>query len=270
MPVKGNKGQQEVVRNVRLYTGIAPFKVIAVNPDKEHLVKIGINAQKEPEYLVGDRVRVDFWLETQFKPEELTAHKLDEQIKTKLSTFLGSKFSTNAAETKYEWINSFGITAWSKDGDSEETPPDLPWFKLSKERKAYVGEGQLINFIVNWINSDTRKDEVSIDNWENLFKGDVTEIRGIYDAYKDNIIRCMMDVRTNTEGRSFHEIYPYYFTRWNQVDQAGWHKHFTNMQSRGKLSNITFSYEIKIFKPTEAQPDIETIPSSDEVESEWS
>jgi len=270
MAVKGNVGQEVVVKSTKFYTGIAPFKVIAINPNKEELVKIGINAQKEPEYLNQDKIRVDFWMESQFSSAELQKHGMTEQIKSKFSVFLGSDYSTNAAQTKYEWINSFGTTAWSKEGDVDDIMPQLNWFKPFGARKAYAGEGQLINFIINWINSDTRKDEVFLEDWDNIFRGNISEVREIFNIYKDNILRCMMDVRFGTEGRLFHEIYPYQFARWNQTTFTSWHKHFKNMEERGKLGNISYSYEIKEFIPTVPQPDAESSPeTSGTVSPEW-
>jgi hypothetical protein len=269
MAVKGNVGQEVILKSAKLYTGVAPFKVIAVNPDQAQLVAMGINAQKEPDYLNGEKVRIDFWLESQFSPKEMEAINLTEQIKSKFSVFMGSDFSTNAAKTKYEWINSFGNTAWSKDGDSEDTVPQMTWFKTTGARKAYTGEGQLLNFIVNWVNSDTRTDEVFLEDWKNIFRGNITEIRELFNIYKDNIIRCMMDIRFGNEGKMFHEIYPYHFARWNQTAFTSWHKHFKGMEERGKVGNIAYSYEVKEYVPTAPTPDAEPTDNAAAASSDW-
>ena len=77
MAIESN-ASTEVVQGggIQLYSGIANFNVIAVNPTMAELHALGINVKTEPNYALstsfGDRTKVTFWV----KNEDLTT-KLD-------------------------------------------------------------------------------------------------------------------------------------------------------------------------------------------------
>jgi len=252
--VSAEQGQQEVVKGIKQYTGIAPFKVIAINPNQVELIAIGINAQKEPEYLNEDKVRIDIWLQS---VEEIGGRHLFR----KFSTFLEPNARMNNAKTKSEWINAFGTTCWTKDGDDPDVAPSLNWFKQNGARKAYVGEGQLISFLRTWVNASA-EDEVSLDTWDNILRGNVAELRDLVRIYKDNVIRAMMTVRSDDKGNFYDDVYAYYFSRWNITSVTGWAKHF---KTNTVKPNVHYSYDIQEFKPKPVQADPE--PTAEE--SAW-
>jgi hypothetical protein len=243
--VNAEQGKQEVVKGFKMHTGIAPFKVVAINPTKEQLNALGINAQKEPEYLNEDKVRLDIWLES----VDLIGNKKNFR---KFPIFLENKLRVNQAETKAEWINSFGIACWTKDGEDLNVPPSLDWFKQTGAKRAYVGESQLVNtFLRVWVNA-AENDEVSIENWENIFRGNVTELKDLVKIFKDNVIRVMMTVRGDDKGNFYEDVYPYFFARWNITSVTGWAKHFKNSPPK---ANLSWSYDIQEFKPKMVKPD---------------
>ena len=58
--------KQAEVKEVKRFTGVIPFQVIAINPSKAQLEALEVNVKEEPTYKGNkegvDTLRVDFWL----------------------------------------------------------------------------------------------------------------------------------------------------------------------------------------------------------------
>lgn len=239
MAVKGNQGAVEVIRGIKLYTGVLPVKVLCVNPTKEQLLQYGINVTKEPVYVQeGKATRLDFWLRG--------THN-DEPVTTKLAIFIEDTVRRNTDKTKCEWVNSFGQSCWSAEGE----PPAFVWFKKEGMRKSFVGEAQLLDFLRTWVNASDG-DEVSIEDWDKLLTGNTTELLEVYRLFKENVLRVMLYVREN-EGKFYQDVYGYKFVRWNITKHTTWASAFNDVRNQPKG---TWSYEFKEFAgPAEPKPD---------------
>jgi hypothetical protein len=240
MSVKGNQGKVEVVRGISLYTGIAPFKVMCVNPTKDQLAALGVNINKEPSpYLLENgQVRIDFWLTSVFDAKPFY---------TKLSFFVEKKQRTNKDNTKNEWINSFGQNCWSAINE----PPQYEWFKKQGMRQAYVGESRLMDFIRAWVNAG-EADEVCFDTWNDIFLGNMAELASTIKTFKDNVVRAMLYVREAEDGKCYQDVYGYKFSRWNITGDASWKAHFTKDENKPRG---IWSYKVQEYKPTDPTPD---------------
>lgn len=241
MKVTGHSSETQVVSTGNLYTGIDLFKVIAVNPNMEQLNALGIASTKEPEYLGSDKkgdqyIRVDFWLQgiTQKRP-------------IKFTTFLYNAIRVDKTGAKFQYINDFGKCAWGTDTEL----PAVTWFKPAGARKAFMGEEQLISFIRAWVNAG-EDDMVSIENWDNIFRGNTKEFQEIFQAFKDNTVRCMMQVRVSEDGKAFQEINPQHFTRAYVTSNKGWIDAFKNYPPKA-----IYSYEVKPYQMGAPVPDEE-------------
>ena len=144
-----NESNKKVFREIKLYTGIHNMKVVGINPDKAGLEAFGYKPQNEPVYVTTEgevkKLRIDFHLNG-VSPE-------GDKIMTKVAFFLENQHRVNRDGTKSEWINDFGRTAWSAEGDPENAPAGLTWFKHETARRSHVGEADLHLFIVNWLNT---------------------------------------------------------------------------------------------------------------------
>ena len=198
MAVGANSSDKQVVGG--LYTGLTNVKVTAINPTKDMLIGMGINAQKDPQYLTVEndtqKMRVDFYL----------AHQTMNLSKAlKVSFWLENRTRTNQSNTKEQWVNKFGTFAWNA---SVGTVPNYTWFSTEGARKAYVGEEALINFIKAWANVDQNSQAI-LDDMTKLFTGDASEIHTLHAGIKDNQVKVLIGVK---DGK-YQDVYTKFFQR---------------------------------------------------------
>lgn len=232
MAFKGNAGKVTVQKERELYTGIIPVRVIAINPTLDQLHKLALtDSPNEPVYITDKTdesgnaykmLRVDVWVEN----DSLN-------IKTKATFFIENRISSSKDTGKVEYINSYGETAWSLP----DTVPTERWFKNVNPRLAYRGEGSLMKFLKSWLNSgDT--DELSVENWTAIFKGDYSELQELVKLFgKENIVRVMLIVNVNDKGSYFQGVYGRFFARWNNESTTSWTKFLSKLNNRGQKAN---------------------------------
>ena len=192
MAIQSNASTQEVVGGIKTYSGLTNVNVTAVNPTMEELHAMDIKVKSEPVYRVAigdeDYFKLTFWLnnaEGNFKLEILMQDK------------------ARVSQTgKHQWINSIGQSTWSDDS------PTYEWWKTEGQRKAYSGEETLINFVKAWANVASR-DEVSFDTIDQIVKGDLTELKSLVSALKDNQVRVLVGVKDD----KYQQVYTKYFGR---------------------------------------------------------
>ena len=211
----------------KLYWGVAPVTVLAVNPTKAELGKIfGKEPEKEPVYYSQveveengqkkkkDRSRIEFIV----RNEELN-------LTSRMSFFLEDSYLTTR-EGKYGVIDNFGNTAWvtpeeykakaiplSKEGNPLRIAND---YRLEKR-----GESELILFIRNllgiknshtyenkqWVlQADPSKYFCYFEKLDDILKGKVDEIRKIIAIAQGKKVKVLLGVRFD-EGRTFQTVY---------------------------------------------------------------
>jgi len=259
----------------KLYWGVAPVTVLAVNPTKAELGKIfGKEPEKEPVYYSQveveengqkkkkDRSRIEFIV----RNEELN-------LTSRMSFFLEDSYLTTR-EGKYGVIDNFGNTAWvtpeeykakaiplSKEGNPLRIAND---YRLEKR-----GESELILFIRNllgirnshtyvnkqWVlEADPSKYFCYFEKIEDILKGKVDEIRKIIAIAQGKKVKVLLGVRFD-EGRTFQTVYERFTAKvsMNPVEKKVGDKtvyiydkfedHITRRQSSGALGNFLFSFE---------------------------
>ena len=192
MAIQSNASTEEVVGGIKTYSGLTNVKVIAVNPTMTELHAMDINVKQEPNYKVSfsdqDYNKVVFWVSNadgNFKLEILMAN------------------TPRVSQTgKHQWINDVGQSTWSDDA------PTYEWWKSEGQRKAYVGEETLINFVKAWANVASG-DEVSFDTIDEIAKGDVGEIKALIDVLTTNEVRVLVGVKDD----KYQQVYTKYFGR---------------------------------------------------------
>jgi len=219
-----NASDTKVFKEIKLYTGLHNMKVVAINPSKAQLEEFGYKPQNDPVYLTteGDvkKIRLDFHLHGE-NPE-------GEKIMTKVAFFLEDQFRVNRDGDKSEWINDFGRTAWSAQGDPDNPPKELTWFDSETARQSHVGEADLHLFLVNWLNIGP-EDEAKMDNFLAIFDEDYSELQSLLAGNIDNEVRVLLTVRDS----KYQSVYNKYFDRASNKRTNYWESHIRNQTANG-------------------------------------
>ena len=239
------KGSESTEGNViKIYTGVAPVFVLAVNPNKEQLEKL-YNTQLEnaPEYVgeveVGEdkhkvpNVRLDFVVKTD-------AEKCGGiEFTTKVPFFIRKEYGYNRDQTKVQVIDKYGRTAWVTVEQAKNH--EIPVYKngpanIDKDyRPAYVGEEDLTNFIkaylnipnvmkyVNntWVMVDKPEDcEARLESIAEYFKGNFKELRDVIALQPNNKVKVLFGVRTTDDNKQYQAVYNQMFLKNNITDYS--------------------------------------------------
>lgn len=199
MAIQSNSSDVQVAGGgIPLFTGIAPVKVVAVNPNLGELASIGVNMKTEPNYSVdmGDKTgKLCFWI-----------HNDQHNFTTRLEILTGKEHRGASQTGKHQVTNKYGQVTWAENPDST---PD--WFKNEGVRRMYPGEEILINFIKAWANIPN-DGECSFDTIDAIMQGDVTELKSLVTALKENKLRVLLGVKDgkyqNVYNRHFGRLKP--------------------------------------------------------------
>ena len=192
MAVKSNASTEEVIKGIKIYSGLTNVNIIAVNPTMEELHALDIKVKTEPTYIVNivdkEYNKITFWVKND-----------DGNYRFDVLMQDASRVSQTG---KHQWMNNIGQSTWS------EEEPTYDWWKSEGERKAYVGEETLVNFVKAWANV-RQGDEVTFETIANIAKGDVTELRQLVNALQQNQVRVLVGVKDD----KYQSVYSKYFGR---------------------------------------------------------
>lgn len=237
-----SKGKETTDVVIKRYIGVAPVKVLAVNPTKAEMEKIyGTDIENDPVY-VGkvdingqsyNNVRLDFIVATD---EEKTGVSMT----TKVAIFVREQYRYNRDMSKVQVIDKYGRTAWvtKEQAQNHEIPVyanSMPANIDKDYRPCYVGEEDLTNFIkaylnipnvmkyVNgtWVLVDNPQDcEARLDNIKDYFRGDFRELKDIMALQPNNKVKVLFGVRTNDEGHQYQAVYTNMFLKNGVTDYS--------------------------------------------------
>lgn len=254
----------------KLYIGIAPVFVLAVNPNKEETEKLyNTELDEAPNYLskaeVGPegnksevpQARIDFVVKSD-------AEKCNGiEMLTKVTFFLNRAYRYNKDNTKVEVINKYGETTWLpvecvKSGTA--IPDNMKWYDTSEMRPAYIGEAELTDFIKKYLNIPNKSftnpktkevkfipnladAEARLDKIENYFKGDFTELKNIIKLQPNNRVKGMFGVRTTDDNKQYQAVYTQKFLKLNVTDYSKLDEEMQNRKAAGAYPTTEFSIE---------------------------
>ena len=202
-----------------IITGVIDVNILAVNPTLEELVTIGGNLKKEPEYMSANpetgakKIRLDFWI----KP---AAKELSKYI-TKHTFFLEDDYRV-AKSGKLQFINAECKASYA---DSADLLPE--WFSKAGVRQAKIGEAELMEFLKNFANVK----DLEFDNFNALFNGNMTELRGLLAIKKDSTVQLLWG-----EKGGYQATYNRYSARGGNTRMDFWTKHL-------EKSSTEFNYQ---------------------------
>lgn len=196
MAIQSNSSEVQVTGGgIPLYTGIAPIRVVAVNPNLGELASVGVNLKNEPTYDVsmGDKTgKIVFWI-----------HNEQFNFSTRFDILVGNQHRAESSTGKFQITNKYGQVTWATDPDSA---PD--WFKKEGVRRMYPGEETLINFIKAWANIPN-DGECSFETIDEIMNGNVEELKSLVTALKDNKLRVLLGVK----DAKYQSVYTRHFGR---------------------------------------------------------
>ena len=259
---------REVVR--KLYKGVAPVYVLAVNPDKAETEKLfNTELEEAPNYIgeteVGPegnkqtvpQVKVEFVVKTD--PEKCDGI----EAITRMGFFLNKAFRYNRDNTKVQVVDKYGRFAWVtiEQAKSHEIPvySNGPANIDAGYRPAYIGEEAITAFIKNYLNipnvekwkdkkvvgliDHPEQAEARLDKIENYFKGDFSELKGIIKLQPQNRVKVMMGVRTTDEGKQYQAVYTQMTLKLGVTDYSKLDEDLQNRLSNGAYSTTEFGTE---------------------------
>lgn len=179
----------------KLYTGIAPIQIVAVNPTRAELANLFETEEekiKEPNYFTEDSTRIDFWYRNH----------------SNLNTPLFGKFALFVSQTprisqtgKTQFIDNFSKSCWAENlGDLANRNAGLADFKklnLKDVRTAIKGEEDLYNLLRAYGNVDINNSPFMLDDITAIVKGNVKELREFFAHFnqRGGGIKVLMGVK---------------------------------------------------------------------------
>lgn len=255
--------------SVKRYIGVASVFVLGVNPLKEELEKFyGRTLDNAPEYLgeaeVGDtkvpQARLDFIVKAD--PEKyLDEHNQPLNFVSKVSLFIRRAYRYNKDNTKVQVIDKYGRTAWVtiEQAKAHEVPvySNGPANIDKDYRPAYIGEEELIKFLIaylnipacqryvdgKWVMNDADKlsdSEASLEHIEDYFKGDFSELKTIIGYQPNNKVKVLFGVRNTDDNKQYQTAYTRMFLKNGVSDYSKLDKDVKETQNSGALSTSEF------------------------------
>lgn len=176
--------------------------------------------------------------------------------------FIRKQFRFNRDKSKVQVIDKYGRTAWVT---SEELKThQIPMYSngpanLDKDyRPAYVGEEDLTNFLIaylnipsvmkynnsegKWFMVDNPEDsECRLDHIEDYFKGDYSELKELLSYQPDNKLKILFGVRTSDNNKQYQAVYTKMFLRNNNSDYSKLEKDVNASKAAGSYSTTEFA-----------------------------
>lgn len=203
--------QEESISERKLYLGVENFSPVAVNPTKQELIDMGINAQEEPVYL--NKVKRDFGDGEQEYDQAsirvfLDNNNPDQRIRTQVNLNIINRPHLSSTG-KYLVVNQYGSDTWLEEKFiGNELPQNMQWFVNEGVKKAMRGEPLLVEFMkalynlpyVNQASTPEQKKKgvaaFSQQDIDKLFQGNFSDIRKmIFDKAKDQKVGFLLGVR---------------------------------------------------------------------------
>lgn len=242
------------------YYGVAPVKVLAINPDKAKLEALGMPVKEEPKYLTVDEqgakhCRVTFIIQT-------IAEKCNGiEAMTRLNFNLTNKYVKGANSGKYMIMDIYGRTAWATK--EEIQAQQVPMYangpaNIDKNYKPlYEGQEQLTNFIRTFLGIpsvtkfennvpvgliDNPEDAVGVlDKVADYFKGDLSELTTVFaELAPNNWIKTLWGVKTDENGRQWQDVYNRWFVSGASSKYNKLSKELQNDLAVGRYASVFF------------------------------
>lgn len=264
----------------KLFTGVAPMMILAINPTKAELESIyGRQLEKDPEYLSVNedgikKIRIDFILKSFVDPK----NGCNDEFIDKVSYFLENKPNFNSAGDKAEVINLYGESTWlSKEAiKSGEIPENMSFYCTDKMRVAMKGEVDLVRFIKQYLGIPNRqfKDKIipnikdaecQLEDIKKYFDGNIKEITSAFKPFlATNKVKLLGGVKTNDDNKQFQVWYTQKPLKYAVYDYSYLLKDMKDRKSNGGYPNVEFGADDLKLREYKNEPTVFLKSSDDE------
>lgn len=205
------------------YVGVASISVKAINPNNAVLRNYGWTIPEdaaEPVYILT-KERNGVQVETTKIRFLVQIHDLEGKPIVPIDFFI-NKNTAKSDKGKFKIIDSFGRTAWAT-GD-EARAHKIPQYTngpasiSSDYRPCHPGQEELVKFIAKLLNitplqifdrktgsfvESKNPGHITIDHWDTLCTGDVTELADFVSLQPDNRVKIILGVMTNPDNKTY-------------------------------------------------------------------
>ena len=262
------KGKESTEGDFKRYIGVAPCFIKGLNPNKAQLEEIyGNPLDKEPEY-VGTVEVTEGTNKVKYPNVRLSFLMLPDPEKVgvelkpiSIALFLQKRYRYNKDQTKVQVIDKYGRTAWVTIEQCKNH--EIPMYSngpanLDKDyRPAYVGEEDLTNFLISYLNIPSvmrynnaekkwymvdhpEDSECRLDHIEDYFKGDFSELRQALSLQPTNKVKVLFGIRTDNEGRQYQTAFTQMFLKNNVSDYSKLDAAVQERKNNGAYSTTEF------------------------------
>jgi len=282
------KGNETKEVSFKRYTGIGNVNILAVNPTKAELAKLGREVEEEPVYVTEKdgvkKIKVTLYV----KPIEI-----DEILIMKFS-IKNQRFASPTKGT-FQVIDSYGRTAWVTEDQlkTHEIPVSSTGsaINVAKDyRPSFIGEDSFTQFVKTymgipnltayidgqWVPNPkaTPADcEVRFDHIDRWFNGDVKEIKDTFAGRPINTAQVMFGIGTDDQNREYQtffsdKFYKGFKTTSGKYQSEGFAKELdkinTNPATSGRYANTEFTFgPLKEYSPAATNFEAEAETTSD-------
>lgn len=262
------KGKESTEGDFKRYTGVAPCFIKGVNPTKKQLEEIYENSQDKDPVYIGEVEVTEGDNRVKYPNVRLNFLALPDSEKTgvdikpiSVSMFLQKRYRYNRDKSKVQVIDKYGRTAWVTIDQCKNH--EIPVYSngpanLDRDyRPAYVGEEELTNFLIAYLNipavmrystaekkwymvEHPEESECRLDHIEDYFKGDFSEIKEALTLQPNNKVKILFGIRTDNEGRQYQTAYTQMFLRNNVSDYSKLDKDVQERKNAGAYSTTEF------------------------------
>lgn len=254
----GKVAQSTEAVEIKRYVGVAPVKVLAVNPDKATLEKyFNTTLENEPAY-TGDNegikyARIDFLVQAD-------AEKCGVDMITRLSFYIRDEKRYNRDKTKIQVIDEYGRTAWVTADEFKEKR--IPIYSngnaaniSNNYRACRNGEEYLTNFVRTYLNipnvmryinnawvmiENPADAECRFDNIKDWFDGKFTDIKDINTLMPENKVKVLFGVKNAENGNQYQDFYNRMFLSNGTSRYERLQKDVTTSLQNGSYPNTEF------------------------------
>lgn len=211
-------------QDYKKYIGVASINIVGINPNNEKLRKLGWDIPEgadEPKYVTMKEdgtgiksTRISFLVQIQ---------DFDDKPIIPINFFIRPEFMKNKAGDKAKIIDQYGRTAWA-------TEPEIKARKIPQYasgvtasiavpyKGCHFGEEELVNFLMKYLNvtpfsifdskanawrNSPNPGMLTIDNWDELCKGNVSELVQYVSLQPENLVKVVLGVMQNDENRIY-------------------------------------------------------------------
>lgn len=195
MNLENLETRQATVGSKKLYTGVAPIQIVAVNPSRQWIAEaynVDLEKVKEPNYILDSATRIDFWYRNY--PGSNT------EMLGKFAIFVSNDLRVSKNGRK-QYIDQHSKTTWAENIDDlverngklhENTRLDA-----KSARQAFKGEEDIYSLLRAYGNIDINKKPFMLEDFKAIVKGNTKELSDFFGFFnkKEGGVKVLFGVK---------------------------------------------------------------------------